>query len=65
MSELECKFCNKIFNSLSSLNNHKKTAKYCLVIFIGLKNRTNKHIFNDHNHKLCHLKRFLMNCNCN
>ena len=32
MSELECKFCNKIFNSLSSLNNHKKTAKYCLDI---------------------------------
>ena len=32
MSELECEFCNKKFSSLSSLNYHKKTAKYCLSI---------------------------------
>ena len=29
---LTCEFCNKSFCSKSSLNNHKKTAKYCLEI---------------------------------
>ena len=29
---LECKFCNKTFSSVSSLNYHQKTAKYCLKI---------------------------------
>ena len=32
MNDLECDFCNKNFSSLSSLNYHKKTAKYCLSI---------------------------------
>lgn len=27
---MECKFCKNNFSSLSSLNNHMKTAKYCL-----------------------------------
>ena len=27
---MECEYCNNKFKSLSSLNNHKKTAKYCL-----------------------------------
>ena len=29
---MECNFCNKTFSTLSSLNNHKATAKYCLKI---------------------------------
>ena len=29
---MECKFCNKIFSSKSSLNNHQKTAKYCIKL---------------------------------
>ena len=29
---MECEFCKKIFANISSLNNHKKTAKYCLVL---------------------------------
>jgi len=29
---MECQFCKKIFSSISSLNNHKITAKYCLKI---------------------------------
>jgi hypothetical protein len=29
---MECEFCKKTFVSNSSLNNHKKTAKYCLEI---------------------------------
>jgi len=30
--EFTCKFCNKKLSSKSSLNNHQKTAKYCLKI---------------------------------
>jgi len=31
MSHFEiCKFCNSKFKSISSLNHHQKTAKYCL-----------------------------------
>ena len=30
--KMNCEFCNKIFSNKSSLNNHKKTAKYCLKI---------------------------------
>ena len=29
---MDCNFCKKTFSSLSSLNNHKATAKYCLKI---------------------------------
>jgi esterase/lipase len=29
---MDCNFCKKTFSSLSSLNNHKVTAKYCLKI---------------------------------
>ena len=29
---MECEFCNKIFSSKSSLNNHQKTTKYCLKL---------------------------------
>ena len=29
---MECTFCNKIFSSKSSLNNHQKTTKYCLKL---------------------------------
>ena len=32
MSSLECKFCKKNYSSVSSLNYHQKTAKYCLKI---------------------------------
>ena len=32
MSSLECKFCHKTYSSISSLNYHQKTAKYCLKI---------------------------------
>jgi hypothetical protein len=29
---MNCEFCNKIFSNNSSLNNHKRTAKYCLKL---------------------------------
>jgi hypothetical protein len=29
---MNCEFCNKIFSNKSSLNNHKKTAKYCIKL---------------------------------
>ena len=29
---MNCEFCNKSFSTKSSLNNHKKTAKFCLKI---------------------------------
>ena len=29
---MNCEFCNKTFKNISSLNNHIKTAKYCLKI---------------------------------
>ena len=29
---MECQYCHKIFSSISSLNYHMKTAKYCLSI---------------------------------
>jgi len=29
---MNCEFCNKEFTTISSLNHHKKTAKYCLKI---------------------------------
>ena len=29
--EFTCEFCNTIFNKKSSLKNHNKTAKYCLI----------------------------------
>ena len=29
---MECEYCEKFFSSISSLNNHKKTAKYCLKL---------------------------------
>lgn len=28
---MNCEFCNKIFKNISTLNKHKKTAKYCLI----------------------------------
>lgn len=28
----KCEFCNKILRSISSLNQHQKTTKYCLKI---------------------------------
>ena len=29
---MNCQFCNKLFSSKSSLNNHQKTAKFCLKL---------------------------------
>jgi hypothetical protein len=29
---MDCRFCKKIFSTKSSLNNHQKTAKYCLSL---------------------------------
>jgi thiol-disulfide isomerase/thioredoxin len=29
---MDCNFCNKVFSTKSSLNNHQKTAKYCLAL---------------------------------
>ncbi len=29
---MNCQFCNKVFSSKSSLNNHQKNAKYCLKL---------------------------------
>lgn len=34
-TKLECEICHKNFNTLSSLNHHIKTAKYCLKIQNG------------------------------
>jgi hypothetical protein len=31
-NKMICEFCNTNFNTISSLNNHKKKAKYCLII---------------------------------
>ncbi len=28
---MDCDYCNKSFRSISSLNNHKKNTKYCLI----------------------------------
>ena len=35
---MDCQYCKKTFSSKSSLNNHQKTAKYC----IKLQNNTNE-----------------------
>ena len=35
---LTCEFCNKTFKTISSLNAHKKTTKYCLKIQNDLQN---------------------------
>ena len=43
---MECNFCKKIFSSKSSLNNHLKTAKYCLII-------QNKEEINNFNCEYC------------
>ena len=32
MSIINCEYCNKVFKTKSSLNNHKNKAKYCLLI---------------------------------
>jgi hypothetical protein len=37
----ECKFCKKNYSSISSLNNHQKTAKHCLKIQQSLSEDTN------------------------
>ena len=29
---MNCEFCKNVFRNISSLNNHQKTAKYCLDI---------------------------------
>ena len=29
---LECEYCKKTYSTKSNLNNHQKTAKYCLKI---------------------------------
>ena len=29
---IKCEYCKKIFSTKSSLNNHQKTAKYCLIL---------------------------------
>jgi hypothetical protein len=38
---IKCKYCNKIFSTKSSLNNHQKTAKYCLTLQHDEKNINN------------------------
>ena len=38
---MECEYCNQILKSASSLNQHQKTAKYCL-------SKQNKKLSNDH-----------------
>jgi hypothetical protein len=32
MNEMMCEFCSTVFKTKSALNNHKKSAKYCLLI---------------------------------
>lgn len=36
-NHLQCEYCNKILSSLSSLNSHKKTARYCIKIQVDKK----------------------------
>ena len=36
---MNCNFCEKSFTNLSSLNHHKKTAKFCLNIQTGIKEK--------------------------
>jgi uncharacterized protein YjaZ len=38
---MNCEFCKKTFNSISSLNKHKNTTKYCLEIQGKEKKKTN------------------------
>ncbi len=37
---MNCKFCDKTFSNKSSLNNHQRTAKYCIKIQNELFNKT-------------------------
>ena len=30
--KMECQFCKSVFSTKTSLNNHQKTAKYCLKL---------------------------------
>ena len=32
MEQTQCEFCNKPFSTISNLNHHKKTAKYCIKL---------------------------------
>ena len=63
---MNCEFCNSTFKSYSSLNNHKKSAKYCLKIQFGVNienikdficNYCNKTLTSKHNlethYKIC------------
>lgn len=61
---LECKYCNTVFNSKSNLTSHQKNAKYCLelqgknkrtefVCDICNKNFTSKRSLNEHYKKIC------------
>ena len=44
---MDCQYCKKTFSSKSSLNNHQKTAKYCIQLQ-GVENKSeNKFICND------------------
>lgn len=63
MSELICEFCNKTFNTKYSLQNHQKTAKFCLEI-------RNKQVTEEFKCEFCfkifqrkdHFSRHLKNC---
>jgi hypothetical protein len=55
MSKIPCEFCKKDFKTISSLNYHQKTAKFCL----NLRNQTN----NNFNCELC-LKTFTTKDKC-
>ena len=67
--KMECNFCNKTFTSKSALNNHQKTAKYCLKIqgvskiineficeYCNKEFMTKQHLLNHHN--ICKEKEF-------
>uniref|UniRef100_A0A6C0CYY3 C2H2-type domain-containing protein n=1 Tax=viral metagenome TaxID=1070528 RepID=A0A6C0CYY3_9ZZZZ len=49
---MECEYCKKNFKSVSNLNNHQKTAKYCLIKR-GLIKEDNSLIIEEYNCKYC------------
>ena len=64
MNENNCEFCGTVLKSKSALNNHKKNAKYCILIQNKnkVKKKVKKNVFNcEHCHKILSTKQILIN----
>ena len=59
---MECQFCKKNFSSISSLNNHKITAKYCLKIQGNIISKYECEFCNKNFTKKSGLKTHLISC---